>query len=53
MARVRLSSEFDLSGSKQFEVCYVWVRPNTKLNQLPKIEFLVHQNLSRIDVKAN
>ena len=24
-----------------------------KLNQLPKIEFLVHQNLSRIDVKAN
>ena len=26
---VRMSLKFDLSGSKQFEVRYIWVRSNT------------------------
>ena len=29
MARVRLSSKFNLLGSKEFEVRFIWVRPNT------------------------
>ena len=28
---VQLSSKFIPSSSKQFEVCYIWVRSNTKL----------------------